>query len=398
MEFTKRFHQFGSFASNIVNNTKNVQMPQNPGQVFCIGAGLLGTVVIKVTKKKKTFVHPHDEYEHALERMKSAESRIEAVSSLLKEMTNECNETKEELSIVVSQKNAIERMLEELEKAKEQAERASRELQKSVNVLTSELETNKERHVEKVKQWRNEIVSYREKSHENFLAEIIGLVSDMDNDIQIEVVPHMLPHERAEVHLKEGESEWEHNPRFALEDSARLSILANCGKSAKETKQVKAEKILSHATKKVESPAHVKKVATPTRKAFARITNNQVTQNITEKIITKTASMKPKPPPPAKKNMLSSSPDAKISNKEFGEMLYFDFENNNNVSDNKASVGKLAGAKAKFMAKWNSSKAGAVAETAFGVSDVKRAFKINGQFEEIEYVSPSRRTDLSVVR
>jgi hypothetical protein len=49
------------------------------------------------------------------------------------------------------------------------------------------------------------------------------------------------------------------------------------------------------------------------------------------------------------------------------------------------------------MAKWNSSKAGAVAETAFGVSDVKRAFKINGQFEEIEYVSP-QRTDLSIVR
>ena len=397
MEFTKKFHQFGSFASNIVNNTKNVQMPNNPGQVFCIGAGLLGTVVIKVTKKKKTtFVHPYEEYEHALERVKSAESRIEAVSSLLREMTSECKETKEELSMVVSQKNAIERMLEELEKAKEQAERASRDLQKSVNVLTSELETNKERHVEKVKQWRNEIVSYREKTQENFLAEIVGLVSDMDNDIQIEVVPHsaLLPHERAEVHLKEGEREWEHNPRFALEDSARLSVLANCGKSAKDMKQVKAEKILSHATQKVESPAHVKKVATPTRKAFARITNNQVTKNITEKIITKTTSMKPKPPP-TKKGMLSSSPDAKISNKEFGEMLYFDFENNN--ADNKATVGKLAGAKAKFMAKWNSSKAGAVAETAFGVSDVKRAFKINGQFEEIEYVSP-RRTDLSVVR
>ena len=397
MEFTKKFHQFGSFASNIVNNTKNIQMPNNPGQVFCIGAGLLGTVVIKVTKKKKTtFVHPHEEYEHALERVKSAESRIEAVSSLLREMTSECKETKEELSMVVSQKNAIERMLEELEKAKEQAERASRDLQKSVNVLTSELETNKERHVEKVKQWRNEIVSYREKTQENFLAEIVGLVSDMDNDIQIEVVPHsaLLPHERAEVHLKEGEREWEHNPRFALEDSARLSVLANCGKSAKDMKQVKAEKILSHATQKVESPAHVKKVATPTRKAFARITNNQVTKNITEKIITKTTSMKPKPPP-TKKGMLSSSPDAKISNKEFGEMLYFDFENNN--ADNKATVGKLAGAKAKFMAKWNSSKAGAVAETAFGVSDVKRAFKINGQFEEIEYVSP-RRTDLSIVR
>ena len=397
MEFTKRFHQFGSFASNIVNNTKNVQMPQNPGQVFCIGAGLLGTVVIKVTKKKeKKFVHPHEEYEHALERMKSAESRIEAVSSLLKEMTEECNETKEELSIVVSQKNAIERMLEELEKAKEQAEKASRDLQRSVNVLTSELETNKERHVEKVKQWRNEIVSYREKTHENFLAEVIGLVSDMDNDIEIEVVPHsMLPHERAEVHLKEGENEWEYNPRFALEDSARLSILANCGKSAKEVKQVKAEKILSHATKKVESPTHVKKVATPTRKAFARITNNQVTQNITEKIMTKT--MKPKPPP-TKKSMLSSL-DAEISNKEFGEMLYFDFENNNakSAADSKSSVGKLAGAKAKFMAKWNSSKAGAVAETAFGVSDVKRAFKINGQVEKIEYISPSRR-DLSVVR
>ena len=136
-------------------------------------------------KKEKKFVHPHEEYEHALERLKSAESRIEAVSSLLKEMTEECNETKEELSIVVSQKNAIERMLEELEKAKEQAEKASRDLQRSVNVLTSELETNKERHVEKVKQWRNEIVSYREKTHENFLAEVIGLVSDMDNDIEI---------------------------------------------------------------------------------------------------------------------------------------------------------------------------------------------------------------------
>ena len=123
MEFTKKFHQFGSFASNIVNNTKNVQMPNNPGQVFCIGAGLLGTVVIKVTKKKKTtFVHPHEEYEHALERVKSAESRIEAVSSLLREMTSECKETKEELSMVVSQKNAIERMLEELEKARERRE------------------------------------------------------------------------------------------------------------------------------------------------------------------------------------------------------------------------------------------------------------------------------------
>ena len=209
-------------------------------------------MVIKVTKKKKTtFVHPHEEYEHALERVKSAESRIEAVSSLLREMTSECKETKEELSMVVSQKNAIERMLEELEKAKEQAERASRDLQKSVNVLTSELETNKERHVEKVKQWRNEIVSYREKTQENFLAEIVGLVSDMDNDIQIEVVPHsaLLPHERAEVHLKEGEREWEHNPRFALEDSARLSVLANCGKSAKDMKQVKAEKILARDSK-----------------------------------------------------------------------------------------------------------------------------------------------------
>ena len=203
-------------------------------------------------------MHPHEEYEHALERVKSAESRIEAVSSLLREMTSECKETKEELSMVVSQKNAIERILEELEKAKEQAERASRDLQKSVNVLTSELETNKERHVEKVKQWRNEIVSYREKTQENFLAgDCRTRGAYMDNDIQIEVVPHsaLLPHERAEVHLKEGEREWEHNPRFALEDSARLSVLANCGKSAKDMKQVKAEKISLARDSKRESPA-----------------------------------------------------------------------------------------------------------------------------------------------
>ena len=147
------------------------------------------------------------------------------------------------------------------------------------------------------------------------------------------------------MHLKEGENE-EYNPRFALEDS-EIEHFGELREKRQEVKQVKAEKILSHATKKVESPTHVKKVTTPTRKA-ARITNNQVTQNITEKIMTKT--MKPKPPP-TKKSMLSS-PDAKISNKEFGEMLYFDFENNKQErGDSKSSVGKLAGAKAKFMAK-----------------------------------------------
>jgi len=400
-------NKFGSFAANVINCTNTM----NPAaQVFVIGCGLAGACKIKVTRRKDSrttsdakFLHPQEDYEFALERMQKAEERIEAVQSLLKEITKECWETKSELQVVVSEKNAVERMLEELSKAKKEAERATKELKKSVNVLTNELEQEKGRHNEKVQRWRNELVCYREKTQKDFLAEIIGLVADMDNDIQIEMcVPNtsssklLLPHERSQVRLYEESDDF--GTRFALEDSVRLSVLAHCGKSATEMKKIHEETMntkLSNSKKKVSSPAHAKKVATPTRKAFARLTNNQVTQNI-EKIVLATT-MKPKPPPSSSK-LITTSPDANASNREFGDMLYFDASSSSSKTIVTEKVGKLSAAKASFLAKmptFNGSKA--VAETAFGVTDVKRAFKIDG-YEAIEYVSPSRRKDLSIVR
>ena len=79
-------------------------------------------------------------------------------------------------------------------------------------------------------------------------------------------------------------------------------------------------------------------------------------------------------------------------------MLYFDASSSSSKTIVTEKVGKLSAAKASFLAKmqtFNGSKA--VAETAFGVTDVKRAFKIDG-YEAIEYVSPNRRKDLSIVR
>ena len=69
-------------------------------------------------------------------------------------------------------------------------------------------------------------------------------------------------------------------------------------------------------------------------------------------------------------------------------MLYFDFENNNakSAADSKSSVGKLAGAKAKFMAKWTLQKPEPSLKRLLSVRCQARV-QDNGQVEEIEYIS-----------
>ena len=374
-----RINQFGSFTSNIVQ-APNVA--KNGGSnMFVLGAGLLGTVIVRVKRKKeageKKFVK-HSEYADALE-------RIETVSSLLKNVTKEKETTKSELAIVVNQKNAVERLLEELEKAKQAVER--------------DLENTRSRHKQKVTSWRNEIIAYREKKPKDFLAEVVGLVSDMDNEISIEVVPgpggvlkqkktiEIIPCTDKEV---EEDEDWEHNPiRFALEDSARLSILANLGHSVKEGKKKNknAEKIIAANNntnrKQVHSPAQVKKVATPMRQAFSKLTNNNLTKNIAEKIETLVKK-------PSEKNSLkhSSDDDAQLSNVEFTEMLMVSSDEDGYKKATKASKVKLGAAK-KLISNVSWNKAGVVAETVFGVSDVKRAFSCNDQ--KLEYVSPGEK-------
>ena len=90
---------------------------------------------------------------------------------------------------VMQEKNAVERVLEEMERAKANMTIENRELRDSVTVLKGDLNHAAEHHQLVVRKWRDELVTYREKSPQEFLAEVIGLVSDMDNEVTIEVIP-----------------------------------------------------------------------------------------------------------------------------------------------------------------------------------------------------------------
>jgi hypothetical protein len=82
--------------------------------------------------------------------------------------------------------------------------------------------------------WRNELVAYREKSPAEFLAEVLSLVRDMDNDVEVELIDAGLATQRVgggsrvaageELQLCE---EWTHNPTLAMARPDRLCRLAN---------------------------------------------------------------------------------------------------------------------------------------------------------------------------
>ena len=181
-------------------------------------------------------------------------------------------EAESKLDAVMQEKNAVERVLEEMERAKANMTIENRELRDSVTVLKGDLNHAAEHHQLVVRKWRDELVTYREKSPQEFLAEVIGLVSDMDNEVTIEVIPpEAKAAEKTHEEVRLEECEWAHNPRLAVTDSTRLLMLANSGRTVTETKENAVRRVQS--VKPVASP---KRATTPTRAALGKLTNTGV--------------------------------------------------------------------------------------------------------------------------
>jgi hypothetical protein len=146
-----------------------------------------------------------------------------------------------QLAQVMSEKNTVERMLEEMERKKEQIEAekeamrdANNELLDTVTVLKDARAADHVKHAITVRKWRNELVAYQEKTPTEFLAEILHLVSDMDNEVEIEIADAELAASRrgGGVRVAKAEElaiddEWSHNPRLAMAEPDRLCRLAS---------------------------------------------------------------------------------------------------------------------------------------------------------------------------
>ena len=146
-----------------------------------------------------------------------------------------------QLAQVMSEKNTVERMLEEMERKKEQIEAekeamrdANDQLLDTVTVLKDARAADHVKHAITVRKWRNELVAYREKTPTEFLAEILHLVSDMDNEVEIEIADAELAASRrgGGVRVAKAEElaiddEWSHNPRLAMAEPDRLCRLAS---------------------------------------------------------------------------------------------------------------------------------------------------------------------------
>ena len=184
--------------------------------VFVLGAATLGTVVINV-KRNAMKKMSGSMFEDEARRAAAAKERVDGMAKLLEEVNARANAAEERLEAAMREKNAIERVLEEMERAKANMKVENMELRDSVTVLKNDLNNATERHQMVVRKWRDELVTYREKSPQDFLAEVIGLVSDMDNEVTIEVIPPEAPR-AAKVHeeVRLEECEWEYNPRLAV--------------------------------------------------------------------------------------------------------------------------------------------------------------------------------------
>jgi hypothetical protein len=232
------------------------------------------------------------------------------------------------------EKNAIERVLEEMERTKANLKVENMELRDSVTVLKNDLNDATERHQLVVRKWRDELVTYREKSPRDFLAEVIGLVSDMDNEVTIEIIPPEASR-AAQVHeeVRLEECEWKHNPRLAVADSTRMLMLANSGRVVKKTREEKMKKVTS-----VKSVASPHRATTPTRAALGKLTNTGVqrAQSVAQKAARLVqASRAVNTPPP-----MVDTADRSI---EFGECLLFEKQLKSPVRTPKLGGGRAGG-------------------------------------------------------
>lgn len=186
--------------------------------------------------------------EEFAKRKADAQSRIAGIEAMLKEQAAQLEASKAEaeasvaqLRQVMSEKNTVERMLEEMERKKEAAEFESERMRDendtlldTVTVLTDARAADHQAHAVTVRKWRDSLVAYQEKTPTEFLAEIVALVSDMDNEVEIEMVDADVAARRmngGERVAKEEElalcEEWSHNPTLAMARPDRLCRLAS---------------------------------------------------------------------------------------------------------------------------------------------------------------------------
>lgn len=207
--------------------------------------------------------------ENSSHRQADADARVAGIEAMLKDMSSKLDDTqaaadeaarkadasdlegqalKKQLELVMSEKNAVERMLEEMAKMKEAAEEAAesaaaerakmrdenKNLLDTVTVLTDARAADHAARAVTVRRWRNELVAYTEKSPAAFLAEVLELVRDMDNDVEVELVDANLAAARVGggARVAKGEElqlddEWTHNPALAMARPDRLCRLAS---------------------------------------------------------------------------------------------------------------------------------------------------------------------------
>ena len=342
--------------------------------VFVFGAAAVGTVVIRVTqngKSKRSSSSSSSTMFDDEAREAASRARVDGLKDTLLAMERKARDAETKLDAVIQEKNTIERMLEDMERMRANIVVENRELRDSVTVLKSDLHAKCARHELVVRKWRDELVSYREKSPQDFLAEVIGLVSDMDNEVTIEVIE---PEQKADAvkheEVRLEECEWEHNPRLAVNEPTRLLMLANSGRCVGAARTDRFNKVLSTTSKRVASP---QRATTPTRTALGKLTNagvqraNAAVHKAHQLIDAKRTSMHT--PPPA-----SAKADRSI---EFGECLLFEKSVSTPTVAQKISA---------------SSRAGVIAETAFSVEDVIRPFSAHD--EGVPMISPSRAVAL----
>lgn len=209
------------------------------------------------------------ESENPSQRRADADARVAGIEAMLKDMSSklentqaaadeaarkadesnlEGHELRKQLALVMSEKNAVERMLDEMAKKKEAAEEAAsaaeaerakvydenKNLLDTVTVLKDARAADHAAHAVTVRKWRNELVAYREKTPTEFLAEVLSLVRDMDNEVELELIGADLATQRVGGGSRVARSEelqlcdeWTHNPALAMARPDRLCRLAS---------------------------------------------------------------------------------------------------------------------------------------------------------------------------
>ena len=182
-------------------------------------------------------------------------------------------------------------MLEEMERKKEQIEAEKEamrdnELLDTVTVLKDARAADHVKHAITVRKWRNELVAYQEKTPTEFLAEILHLVSDMDNEVEIEIADAELAASRrgGGVRVAKAEElaideEWSHNPRLAMAEPDRLCRLASRTRAPLALGDGPAQVLAAHESVDRGASGVEIKMTTPTQAAKRRAALGNISVN-----------------------------------------------------------------------------------------------------------------------